>query len=285
MAMSNRIMRRRQGLSKGVYIFPNLCTTASLFCGFFSVVKSLSAQPIAAAWAILLAGVFDLLDGRVARLTHSESEFGIEYDSLVDLASFGLAPGILIYTWSLYGLGKIGWLAAFLYFACGAMRLARYNLQHNTIETKKFQGLPIPVAAYVLATYVIFYHNFFMTPIIGSVFVLLMTVALALLMVSSIAYPSFKQLDFKRKRSFFVLVLFVFGLFFVALKPEETMFVLVVAYVLYGVFYEAFMLYKKMGSKTSLSDQNKEARDNHTIVDDGGETIADIAPAKQNDRL
>jgi CDP-diacylglycerol--serine O-phosphatidyltransferase len=246
MALKNKLARRTQQLSRGVYILPNLCTTASLFCGFYSVVKSLAAQHIAAAWAILLAGVFDLLDGRVARLAKAESEFGIEYDSLVDLASFGLAPGILIYTWTLYGLGKIGWLAAFLYFACGAMRLARYNLQHNTIEDKRFQGLPIPVAAYVLASFVNFYHYFSPLPPKGSILVLGMTVVLSLLMVSNIGYLSFKHLNFRRRESFFVLVLFVLGLFIIAVRPEATMFVLIVAYVIYGIIEELFRMRKRL---------------------------------------
>lgn len=233
--MIGGVGKNRRGLGRGVYIFPNLCTTASLFCGFFSVVKSLSGNPIAAAWAILIAGIFDLLDGRVARITHSESEFGIEYDSLVDLASFGLAPGILMYTWTLHTLSKLGWLAAFLFFACGAMRLARYNLQHNTVEQRRFQGLPIPVAAYLLATYVIFYHNIYSIPPTGSYLVLIMTVLLSLLMVSNIGYLSFKELDFSRRSSFFALVVLVLAMFVIAIKPEATMFILVVGYVLFGI--------------------------------------------------
>ena len=257
--MSVKTTRRREGLSRGIYILPNLCTTASLFCGFYSVVKALSGEPIAAAWAILLAGIFDLLDGRVARLTNAESEFGIEYDSLVDLAAFGLAPGILIYTWSLYGLKKLGWLAAFLYFACGAMRLARYNLQHNTVEERKFQGLPIPVAAYVLATYIIFYHYFNPIPPEGSWLVMGMTLGLSLLMVSNIGYRSFKQFDFRRKNSFFVLVLLVLALFVVAAKPEATMFILVLGYVAGGIVEELYRM-KKKGPLSERMRHRKEER-------------------------
>jgi CDP-diacylglycerol--serine O-phosphatidyltransferase len=238
-------IRRREGIRKGIYLLPNLCTTASLFCGFFSIVKSLSGNYVAAAWAILLSGIFDLLDGRIARLTHAQSEFGIEYDSLVDLASFGLAPGIMIYTWTLFSLKKMGWLAAFLYFACGAMRLARFNLQHATIEGKRFQGLPIPTAAYVLATYVIFYHNYYAIPPEGSYLVLAMTVVLALLMVSNIGYLSSKEFDFKHRNSFFALVLLVIAIFIVALSPEATMFFLVLAYVTFGIVEHIFRMRKK----------------------------------------
>ncbi|MFH0798956.1 MAG: CDP-diacylglycerol--serine O-phosphatidyltransferase [Pseudomonadota bacterium] len=242
--MRQKIMRRREGMKRGVYLLPNLCTTASLFCGFFSVVKSLSGEFVAAAWAILLAGVFDLLDGRIARLTKAESAFGIEYDSLVDLSSFGLAPGILIYTWSLYGLRKLGWLAAFLYFACGALRLARYNVQHDDIEQEYFQGLPIPIAAYVIATYVIFHHHLFAFPPEASYLVAGMTMMLALLMVSTIRYRSMKVFDFKNRNSFFALVLVVFGIFVVAIKPEVTMFVLTLGYVSSGLIEEIVTLHQ-----------------------------------------
>ncbi len=258
--MTTKVFRKRMGLGKGIYLLPNLCTTASLFCGFFSIVKSLSGDYILAAWAILLSGIFDLLDGRLARLAHAQSEFGIEYDSLVDLASFGLAPGIMVYTWTLFTLKKVGWLAAFLYFACGAMRLARFNLQHTTIEGKRFQGLPIPIAAYVLATYVIFYHNYFAIPPEGSYLVCAMTVVLALLMVSNIGYLSFKEFDFKHRNSFFALVLLVIGIFIVALSPEATMFILAVGYVGFGIVEHIVRMRKKGSFIARMRERRKEKR-------------------------
>ena len=240
--MKGKGHRHREGMQRGIYLLPNFCTTGSLFCGFYSVVKSLSGEFEAAAWAILLAGIFDLLDGRIARLARAESEFGIEYDSLVDLASFGLAPGILIYTWSLYGMKKMGWLAAFIYFACGALRLARFNVQHDDVEEDFFQGLPIPVAAYVIATYIIFYHYFFIFPPEGSYVAVGLTIGLALLMVSSIRYRSMKVLDLRRRNSFFVLVILVFGFFLVAVKHELTMFFLTLGYVASGIVEELVTL-------------------------------------------
>lgn len=242
--MGQKNIRRREGMKRGVYLLPNLCTTASLFCGFFSVVKSLSGEFTQAAWAILLAGIFDLLDGRVARLAKAESEFGIEYDSLVDLASFGLAPGILIYTWSLYGLKKLGWLAAFIYFACGALRLARFNVQHDDVEMDYFQGLPIPIAAYVIATFVIFYQHQFTFPPEGKLYIAGMTILLALLMVSTIRYRSMKVVDLNRRNSFFALVLLVFGIFVVAAKPDIMMFVLTLCYVSSGLIEELVTLHQ-----------------------------------------
>ncbi len=240
--MNMKMNKRREGMKRGVYLLPNICTTASLFCGFFSVVKSLSGEFAYAAWAILLAGIFDLLDGRLARLAKAESQFGIEYDSLVDLSSFGLAPGILVYTWSLYGLKKFGWLAAFLYFACGALRLARFNVQHDDVEVEYFQGLPIPIAAYVIATFVIFYQHLFTFPPEGSWLVAGLAMTLALLMVSTIRYRSMKVVDLRGRYSFFALVLFVIGVFVVAIKPEITMFVLVLGYVASGVVEELITL-------------------------------------------
>lgn len=240
--MAYKVAKRREGMRRGVYLLPNLCTTASLFCGFYSLVKSLSGEFSAAAWAILLAGIFDLLDGRIARLTKAESEFGIEYDSLVDLASFGLAPGILVYTWSLYGIKKLGWLAAFIYFACGALRLARFNVQHHDVEQDFFQGLPIPIAAYVIATYIIFYQHIFVFPPQGSSIVAGITIILSLLMVSTIRYRSIKVIDLKSRYSFFALVLLVFGIFVVAIKPEITLFLLTLGYVASGLVEELITL-------------------------------------------
>ena len=239
--MRFRALRRREGIKRGVYLLPNLCTSASLFFGFYSVVKSLSGQFERAAWAILLAGIFDLVDGRLARLAKAESEFGIEYDSLVDLASFGLAPGILMYIWSLQGVGKLGWLAAFLYFACGALRLARFNVQHDTVEHDAFQGLPIPVAAYVIATYVIFHRHVFVFPPHG-ILVALMATLLSLLMVSTVRYRSAKMIDLNKRNSFFALVLVVIGIFVVAIKPEVTMFLLTLGYVASGLVEEVVTL-------------------------------------------
>jgi len=268
--MKNRSLRRRESMKRGVYLLPNMCTTASLFCGFFSVVKSLSGDFKAAAWAILLAGVFDLLDGRLARLAKAESAFGIEYDSLVDLASFGLAPGILMYTWSLYGMRKLGWLAAFLFFACGALRLARFNVQHEDVEDEFFQGLPIPVAAYVLATYVIFYHHLFIFPPEGSILVVVITILLSLLMVSTIRYRSLKVIDIRKRNSFFALVLLMIGIVLVAIKPEITMFVLTLGYVATGIVEELVTLHQSRRFVNRMRQRRAERLEQKLEVVDGG---------------
>lgn len=234
--------RRREGLGRGVLLVPNLLTTASLFCGFYAVVKSLQGEFVTASWAILLAGVFDLLDGRIARFVQVESQFGIEYDSLVDLASFGLAPGILAYTWALKDLGRFGWLIAFVYFACGALRLARYNVQHDSIEKKYFQGLPIPMAAYTIATYVILHHYLFLFPPDKPRLAACGMLLLALLMVTKIPYRSVKTLDLGERESFFVLVGVVVAIAVVAIEPEIMMFALTASYVVSALVEELVTL-------------------------------------------
>ncbi|MBI2340881.1 MAG: CDP-diacylglycerol--serine O-phosphatidyltransferase [Deltaproteobacteria bacterium] len=225
-------------MKKGIYILPNLFTTANLFCGFFAVIRAINGDFLTAAWMILFAGVFDFLDGRVARLTRTQSPFGLEYDSLVDLASFGLAPAILMYTWSLLHFKRFGWSAAFLFFACGALRLARFNVQAANVEKKSFQGLPIPAAAYCLASYIILYHHLFGPGAAESYAMVFMTFVLALLMVSNVPYRSFKVLDFNRRASFFYLVLLVAALFVIASEPAVMIFVVSAGYVVMGIVEE-----------------------------------------------
>src|ERR1700733_9449296 len=135
-----------------IYVLPNLFTTGNMFFGFLSMIQSLEGHFVIAAYCIVAAAVFDTLDGRVARMTHATSKFGMEYDSLSDLVSFGVAPAILLYLWALKPFDRIGWLASFMYMACGALRLARFNVQAQSVEKKYFQGLPIPMAAGIVAT-------------------------------------------------------------------------------------------------------------------------------------
>ncbi|HSB32948.1 MAG TPA: CDP-diacylglycerol--serine O-phosphatidyltransferase, partial [Nitrospirota bacterium] len=146
-------------MRKGIYILPNLITLSSMFAGFYSVVASFNGDFERAAWAILIASIFDVLDGWVARVTHTATRFGIEMDSLADVISFGVAPGILAYTWTLSSFGKIGWLGSFFLVACAALRLARFNVQMGSAEKKHFTGLPTPASALVIATTVLAYEE------------------------------------------------------------------------------------------------------------------------------
>lgn len=257
---------KRTGIRRGIYLLPNLITTASLFCGFLSIISSIQTDYIRAAWLILLAGIFDGLDGRVARLTRTHSDFGIEYDSLCDLTSFGLAPSILAYTWTLHHFRQMGWAAAFLFFTCGALRLARYNVQIDDVEKKHFQGLPIPTAAYVVASYVIFHFRWRGGGEVSSMPLLILMVGLALLMVSNIKYFSFKKLDFRRKESFFVLVAIAIALFIVASAPSETIFLFSLFYVALGIANHLFQFYRR---KTRPSDKIQpvpESQDSLRVV-------------------
>lgn len=242
MKFRKRRIIRKEGIKKGVYLLPNLCTTASLFCGFFAVVRALHDDFDLAAWSILLAGVFDLFDGQIARLTKAGSQFGIEYDSLADLASFGLAPAILMYIWALADFKRLGWIVAFLFFACGALRLARYNVQVDAEERRYFQGLPIPMAAYVLATTILFYEWTYEVLPLGNPWILGLVFILALLMVSTVRYRNAKQWNLKNRLSFFALVGAALALAFIAWKPPLMMWVVSLLYVASGPAEELWCL-------------------------------------------
>ena len=258
--MEKTKVTKRHGIKRGIYILPNLMTTGNLFCGFFAIARTINGDFWTAAWAILLAGIFDFLDGRVARITRTESGFGLEYDSLVDLASFGLAPAILMYKWTLLDFHRIGWTAAFVFFACGALRLARFNVQVANVEKKTFQGLPIPAAAYCLASFVILYHHLFgdETPE-GSLLVVGMFIV-AFLMVSNIPYRSFKQIDFKKRASFFILVFLVVVLFVIASEPQVMLFVVSLIYVTSGVLEMLIRSPKRLKDLVGIMSQSIEEK-------------------------
>lgn len=219
---------------KGYYILPNLMTTASLFCGFYSLVAAIHQDFEKASLAVLASFFFDGLDGRVARATHTTSQFGVEYDSLSDLVAFGVAPAVLAFNWALNQAGRLGWLAAFLFVACGALRLARFN----TISLKGglgyFKGLPIPAAAGFVATMVLFTKEVDLEGKIPMGLVLGTLYVLSFLMVSGIRYQSFKDMELVKQKPFQSLVLCVLLLVVVLANPPVTLFLLCLAYVLSG---------------------------------------------------
>ena len=182
---------------KGIYILPNLLTSASLFGGFYAIIASIQGRYEAAAVAIIISSIFDGLDGRIARFTKTSSHFGTEYDSLSDLVAFGVAPGILTYLWALKPFGRLGWLAAFLYVTCGALRLARFNVQKTSTDPGYFKGLPIPIAACFIASLILFTHTVDIIQTGKSIIIISMVYMLSFLMVSSIKYLSFKEFDIK----------------------------------------------------------------------------------------
>ena len=218
-----------------IYILPNLLTTFSLFSGFYSIVHSINGNFFNAAVAILIAAVFDGLDGRVARLTGTTSKFGMEYDSLSDLVAFGVAPGLLAYLWVLQPYGRYGWLAAFLYVATTALRLARFNTQSSESAKKAgntFLGLPCPAAAMMIATSLLFVQFLEIDRKLMDITMLLAVYFLSYLMVSSHKYNSFKHIS--KAKTFQVLVGFVLLLMVVATEPQITLFVLAAGYVFSG---------------------------------------------------
>jgi CDP-diacylglycerol--serine O-phosphatidyltransferase len=227
---------RKEKSRRGIYVLPNIFTSINLFCGFYAVIASINGKFVAASLAILIGVMFDILDGKIARATHTTSRFGIEYDSLADLVSFGLAPGVMVYLWALRPLGRLGWLAGFLYMACGALRLARFNSQVDTTSSEYFVGLPIPGGAVMAATTVLFCHRLGISGKINPVFILLLLYTLSFLMVSTIKYDSFKKPELFRKMNFNVLVAVILILIFIASQPSIALFLLGLAYVTSGPF-------------------------------------------------
>ena len=223
-----------------IHPLPCLFTTASLLSGFYAIISAINGNFFHAAVAIIVAGVFDGLDGRVARLTKTTSIFGMEFDSLSDLVSFGVAPGLLAYLWALEPYGRYGWLAAFLYVATTALRLARFNSLALEKSPKEFVGLPCPAAAGMIATTVLFSHYLGATETVKHVSILILVYLLSYLMVSNIRYLSFKHPAAKRKKTFQVTVAMVLLVILVAAEPPLTLFVIGMVYVLSGPFSAAY---------------------------------------------
>jgi CDP-diacylglycerol--serine O-phosphatidyltransferase len=217
---------------RGIYLLPNAFTTAALFCGFFAIIKAMTNQYEIAAWAIFVAMILDALDGRIARLTNTQSEFGAQYDSLSDMVSFGAAPALVMYEWSLRGLGKFGWIAAFVYCAGAALRLARFNTNIEVVDKRFFQGLPSPAAAGIVAGYILMMNELgylgLDTPWISWG----LTLFAGLTMVTNVPYYSFKDVNFRKSVPFIVVFLIALALAIVAIDPHGVIFPI---FVIYGV--------------------------------------------------
>ena len=229
-------------IHKGVFLLPNALTTGAMFAGFYSIIAGINGHFIAAAIAIVVAGLLDGLDGRVARLTNTQSEFGVQYDSLADMVSFGLAPALVMYEWSLkfmvsVGWAKFGWLAAFIYAASAALRLARFNSQVATAEKAYFRGLPSPSAAGVLAGLVWAATDFGLTGESMVYVAFVLTVSMGLLMVSNIRYYSFKELNFKNRVPFVTILIVVLVYVFASIDPPKVLFIGFLIYAIFGIIY------------------------------------------------
>jgi CDP-diacylglycerol--serine O-phosphatidyltransferase len=225
-------MAGRRKLRRGIYLLPTLFTTGNLCCGFFSLIESARGRYDHAAILVIVAGVLDGLDGRIARLTGTTSEFGVEFDSLADIASFGIAPAFLAYEWALEPFHRVGWLVAFVFVACAATRLARFNIQHGSVDKKFFVGLPSPAAAGMIAA-VAFAFPDPPTQLGWSVLVGVLVATVAFLMVSRVRYRSFKGFDLRSRRSYLTVPLLVVALVAVLSHPHSIM-ILAAVYVLWG---------------------------------------------------
>jgi CDP-diacylglycerol---serine O-phosphatidyltransferase len=230
----NRIRRR------GIYLLPNLFTTAALFAGFYAIVQAMNLRFDQAAQAIFVAMVLDGLDGRVARLTRTQSAFGAEYDSLADMVSFGAAPALIVYEWALKGMGKLGWIAAFVYVAGAALRLARFNTMLDVADKHWFTGMPSPAAAALVAGLVWIIDDYGIDP--GSLkwWVWSVTVFAGLTMVSNVRYYSFKTINLKKSVPFLAIFIFVLVIALLSYQPAIVLFAGFVGYALSGYVASAW---------------------------------------------
>ncbi|MCP4995640.1 MAG: CDP-diacylglycerol--serine O-phosphatidyltransferase [Gammaproteobacteria bacterium] len=225
---------KKEKRRRGIYLLPNLFTTAALFSGFYSVLAAMNGKFEHAAMAIFIAMLLDGLDGRVARMTNTQTAFGAEYDSLSDMVAFGLAPSLVMYEWALSGLGKVGWVAAFIYTTAAALRLARFNTQVGIADKRFFQGLPSPAAAAIIAGCVWVMVDYGIAGEDLSWLLALMTSVVGLLMVSNFRYNSFKEIDFRGKVPFIVIVIIALGFAVVIAQPPLVLFLIFLGYAVSG---------------------------------------------------
>ncbi len=245
----NKPVKKR---GRGIYLLPNLITTAALFAGFYGIVAATQDKFEQACVAIFIAMILDALDGRVARMTNTSTEFGAEYDSLADMGSFGLAPALVMYEWSLSSLvdvgwhwGKLGWLAAFLYVASGALRLARFNTRASNTDKRYFQGLPSPAAAAVVVGFVwACFDNGIAGETVAKIALVIIVFA-GVMMVSNVSYYSFKDIDFHNKVPFMAMLIVVMIFVFAAIDPPITLFGCFMIYALSGPVISIMRRFRK----------------------------------------
>ena len=234
---------------RGIYLLPNLFTTACLFAGFYAIVSAMSGRFEAAAIAVFVAMIMDGLDGRVARLTNTQTEFGAQYDSLADMISFGLAPSLVIHAWALKSLGKLGWLAAFVYAAAAALRLARFNTQIGIADKRFFQGLASPAAAAVVSGAVWIGVDYGLVGSDWRIPAFLLTVTVGILMVSNVRYRSFKDFNLKGRVPFVTLLIVVLVFVFISIDPPQVLFALFFTYAMSGPVLTLITLRKRRAER------------------------------------
>lgn len=248
--------------NRGIYLLPNLLTTAGLFAGFYAIVAAMKGHYDTAAIAMFIAMIADALDGRVARLVHASTDFGVQYDSLADMVSFGIAPALVLYSWALHDLGKIGWLVAFLFTACTALRLARFNVQAENADKRFFIGLPCPPAAAVVASMVWCFNGAIPMGKFSAIIIAIVTLGLAVLMVSNVLFRSFKEVDFKGKTSFISLFVLILVFIAISLNPPLVLFVIFALFALSGPTRALIRIVKK-SKKKNREKHNEEKKGEH----------------------
>jgi CDP-diacylglycerol---serine O-phosphatidyltransferase len=242
----------RERLSRGLFVLPTLFTVGNLFCGYLSLWSSIRGTFELSAYLIIAAGVLDALDGRIARMTHSTSAFGEQYDSMADLVSFGVAPAVLAYSWGLADFHRLGWMVSFLFVVCGSMRLARFNIQAHVVDKRYFVGLPIPAAAGTVSTVVLatperLVSKVWMGGLLG------LTIILSYLMISTIRYRSFKDLDLRRRRPAWILPAIALFFAVIAFRPEIALASLALVFVASGPIGKLLSLLRRSETATSSS--------------------------------
>lgn len=251
MTKNNEGQDQGQRRRRGIYLLPNLFTTAALFTGFYAIVAAIDNRFEQAAIAIFIAMLLDGIDGRVARMTNTESDFGAQYDSLSDMISFGIGPALVMYGWALSEMGKLGWLVAFIYTAGAALRLARFNTQVGIADKAYFQGLPSPAAAGIVAGMVWAGETLIPPSQLVDKVAMGLTIWAGVLMVSNVRYFSFKTINWKGKVPFVVLLLFVLVMVMVSTNPPLMLFLVFVIYSVSGIFYTLIHLNRRRRERKS----------------------------------
>lgn len=236
---------------RGIYLLPNLFTTAALFFGFYAILVGMDGRFTTAAACIFIAMLLDSLDGRIARITNTQSDFGQQYDSLADLVSFGLAPALVMHQWSLLAMGKLGWLVCFIFATTAALRLARFNVQAANLDKIFFQGLPSPAAGGVVAGTILVGERYGLAPagVLVTLFSLLITLGAAGLMVSKVRYHSFKQYDLKSRVPFLHIVLVVIVFSLIAIHPPLVLFFLALLYAFSGPVLTLIQMHRRRAGR------------------------------------
>ncbi len=245
---------------RGIYLLPNLFTSSALFAGFYAIIAAMNDRFEAAAVAIFIAMILDGLDGRVARLTNTQSDFGVQYDSLSDMVSFGLAPSLVVYQWSLVNMGKLGWLAAFLYAAATALRLARFNTQAESADKRYFQGLPSPAAAALIAGMIWVGEDLSLSSNIDLEYLAFpITIIGGILMVSNVRFHSFKQFDPRGKVPFVTILILLLIFILVASSPPVVLFSIAVIFAASGPVLTLMMLRKRRQERKRIIEEETDS--------------------------